>query len=310
MFFKQIKRIFYFGLVYVVRRAFVSFSAIFVMTVTLFVIGFSFLFGQMIDNTLDSLHDKIDITIYFKQEATENQIAIFKQEIQQLPEVEEVVYVSQVAALEEYRQRNATNIELLRGVEILNSNGINPFRPRISIRATDTEYLESITSIAENSDTLSDNPNLIIDKIDYYENKQIIGRLASLIDTANFFSRTIIGLLVLIAFVIIFNIIRLIIYLSREEIGVMRLIGANDWYVRSPFLVSGALYGFIGAILAIILLYPMTTWLGPRTANFFGNDGIFSYYVSEFGFLTILLILVGIIVGIVSSLLSSQRYLD
>ena len=157
---------------------------------------------------------------------------------------------------------------------------------------------------------MSDNPTTIIDKIDYYQNREIINRLTSVVDTANFFTQLIINLLIFISFLIVFNIVRLIIYLSKEEISVMRLIGADGWYVRAPFLISAGFYGFLGAIVATILLYPVSYVISPSVERFFGGEGLFAYYVAEFFVLFLLLSIIGIAVGVISAFFSTTRYLD
>ncbi len=303
----QIKRTFYLGLVNVVRNSFVSFSVIFVMTVSLFIVGFSLLFGQVMNDVTEELRDKVDVTAYFVTDTPEGQIFAFRDRLEELSQVQEVLYVSQEIALEEYRKRHENDPDILHGLDILEDN---PFRARLSIRAQQSGDFESIVRFLQNEDILSDNPTTVIDKIDFYQNRQVIMRLASVVGTASLLTRVIIALLIFISCIIVFNIIRLIIYLSREEIKVMRLIGAEDWYIRVPFLVSGGIYGFVGSILATVFLYPISYWLSPAVERFFEGQGLFSYYVSEFFMLVLILTVLGVFVGIFSSYLSTQRYLD
>lgn len=303
----QLKRTFYLGLVNVVRNSFVSFSVIFIMTVSLFIVGFSLLFGQVMDDVTEELKNKVDVTAYFVTDTPEEQILVFRDRLEELSQVREVFYVSQETALEEYRKRHENDLDILRGLEILEDN---PFRARLSIRAQQAGDFESIVRFLQNEDILSDNPITVIDKIDFYQNRQVIMRLSSVVDTATLLTRIVIALLVFISFIIVFNIIRLIIYLSREEIKVMRLIGAEDWYIRAPFLVSGGIYGLVGSIVATVLLYPISYWLSPVVERFFEGQGLFSYYVSEFFMLVLILTALGVFVGIFSSYLSTHRYLD
>lgn len=307
MFFSQIKRVSYLGLLNVVRNSFVSFSVIFVISVSLFIVGLSLLFGQLVNDVTQELRDKVDVTVYFVPESTEEQIFAFRDSLEELSQVREVIYVSQSSALEGYRKRHESDPDILRGLDVLENN---PFRARLSIRAQQAGDFEAITRFLENEDIFSDNQFTIIHKIDYYQNREIITRLSSVVETTTFFTRLIIGLLIFISFLIVFNIIRLIIYLSHEEIRVMRLIGAADWYVRSPFLVSGGLYGLTGSVLATIFLYPVSYWLSPSVERFFGGKGLESYYASEFFILLAILIFIGVFVGIFSSYLSTRRYLD
>ena len=303
----QIKRTFYLGLVNVVRNSFVSFSVIFVMTVSLFIVGFSLLFGQVMNDVIEDLRDKVDVTVYFVPDTPENQIFEFRDRLEDLSQVREVFYVSQEIALEEYRKRHEHDLDILRGLDILEDN---PFRARLSIRAQQSGDFELISRFLENEDILSDNATKVIDKIDYYQNREVIMRLSSVVDTATLLTQIVIILLIFISFIIVFNIIRLIIYLSREEIKVMRLIGAEDWYVRAPFLVSGGIYGFVGSVLAMVLLYPISYWLSSFVERFFEGRGLFAYYVSEFFMLVLILIAMGVFVGVFSSYLSTHRYLD
>ena len=307
----QLKRTFYLGLVNVVRNSFVSFSVIFIMTVSLFIVGFSLLFGQVMNDVVKELRNKVDVTVYFVTDTPEEQVLAFHDRLQELSQVKEVFYVSQETALEEYRKRHENDPDLLHGLDLLQETTTpNPFRARLSIRAQQSGNFESIVRFLENEDVLSDNPTPIIAKIDFYQNRQVIMRLSSVVDTATLLTRVVIALLIFISFIIVFNIIRLIIYLSREEIKVMRLIGAEDWYVRAPFLVSGGIYGLVGSILATVLLYPISYWLSPVVKRFFEGQGLFSYYVSEFFMLVLILTALGVFVGVFSSYLSSHRYLD
>lgn len=306
----QVKKTFYLGLVNVVRNSFVSFSVVFVMTVSLFIVGFSLLFGQVVSDVTERLRDRVDMNVYFVSDTPEEQVFEFRDKLEGLSQVREVIYISQDTVLEEHRKRHENDTNHLLGLDTVVLERGNPFRPRLSIRAHQSGDFEAISRFIENEDILSDNPTKVIEKIDYYQNRQVIMRLSSVVDTATFLTRVVIALLMFISFIIVFNIIRLIIYLSRDEIKVMRLIGAADWYVRAPFLVSGGIYGFVGSIVATFLLYPVSYWLSPIVERFFEGQGLFSYYLSEFFTLTLILVGLGVFVGTLSSYLSTHRYLD
>ena len=303
----QLKRTVYLGLVNVIRNSFVSFSVIFVMTVTLFIVGASLLFGEVVGDVTRELRDKVDVTVYFIPETPEEQILSFKENLESLSQVRGVFYVSQVLALQEYREKHKNDPEVLLGLDLLDKN---PFRARLSIRAKDSEDFESISKFLKQQDILSDNPTTVIEKIDYYQNREIIERLTSVVDTAMLFTRGFIVLLMIISLLIVSNIIRLIIYLSREEIRVMRLIGAEDWYIRAPFLISGAIYGIVGSLLSIILLYPSSFFISEDVKQFFGGIGVFEHFIAEFFTLTLTLVLIGVFLGVASSYFTTQKYLD
>jgi cell division transport system permease protein len=115
--------------------------------------------------------------------------------------------------------------------------------------------------------------------------------------------------LIIISILITFNTLRLVIYMSRDEINVMRLVGASTSYIRGPFFVAGAIYGFISAIITLILFYPVTLWLGNTTANFFVGLNVFDYYVSNFGEIFLIIVVSGVVIGSISSFLAARKYL-
>jgi cell division transport system permease protein len=108
---------------------------------------------------------------------------------------------------------------------------------------------------------------------------------------------------------IVFNTIRLAIYIAREEIAVMRLVGASNAYIRGPFVFEGMMYGFVSGIITLLLFYPITLWLGPKTEAFFGNINIFTYYAANFPQVFGTILGAGILLGAISSFLAVRKYL-
>jgi len=115
--------------------------------------------------------------------------------------------------------------------------------------------------------------------------------------------------LVVISVIIIFNTIRMAIYISREEISIMRLVGASDAYVRGPFVFEGMMYGIISAVITLVLFYPIALWLGPYTQQFFGDINLFMYYTSNFGIIFLSIMGTGVFLGALSSYLAVKKYL-
>jgi cell division transport system permease protein len=105
------------------------------------------------------------------------------------------------------------------------------------------------------------------------------------------------------------NTIRLAMYISRDEIRVMNLVGANRNYISGPFVVAGAIYGIISGILVLILLWPITYYLGSFSAEAFFGLNIFKYFIQNFGEIFLIIMLSGIFIGAISSGLAINRYL-
>lgn len=303
--FTSIKRVVRSGFVGFWRNAFVSLAAIFVITVTLTVIGTTMLLGQLLDATLTQVREKVDVNVYMVTTADEARILALKSELEKLPDVREVAYTSREEALATFRDRHKNDELTIQALEELNEN---PLGASLSIRAEDPTQYESIASFLEEEQRNEDPSAPLIDRMNFNQNKAAIDTLTAIIHAVERFSYIAMLVLVVSSVLISLNTIRLAIYTSREEIGVMRLVGASNMFIRGPFLLQGILYGIIAGVLALLIIYPVVLWLGPITESFFTMN-IFTYFVSHFGYLFGVLVGSGILVGIFSSFLAIARYL-
>ena len=139
----SIKRVFRSGFIGFWRNAFVSFTAIFVITVTLLVIGASILFKETLTVSLEHIQDKVDINVYMVTTANENEVLALKSELEQLPEVKEVTYTSREDALAQFRSRHENDETILSALEELDEN---PLGASLSIRAKQTSQYEGIAA--------------------------------------------------------------------------------------------------------------------------------------------------------------------
>lgn len=289
------------------RNGFVSLSSILVMMVTLFVIGSTIFSGAILGSTLNQIKDKVDVNVYFVTTAPEEEILAIKESIEKLPEVAPpVVYISKEKVLEDFKKRHENDEFTLQALDEL---GENPLGATLNIKAKDPSQYESIVKFLDNESTLSSDGTSIIDKVNYYQNKDAIDRLTNIINSANRLGVILTIFLIIISTLITFNTLRLVIYMSRDEIAVMRLVGASTNYIRGPFFVAGAIYGFISAIFTLILFYPITIWLGNTTENFFVGLNVFHYYTANFGEIFLVIVASGVAIGSVSSFLAVRKYL-
>ncbi len=303
----KIKRVIKSGFFSFWRNGFVSLSSITVMMVTLFVIGATIFSGVILRSTLNQIKDKVDINVYFVTTAEESDVLAMKDNLEKLPEVAPpIVYVSREDALAEFRKRHVNDEITLQALDEL---GENPFGATLNIRAKEPSQYETIANFLDSNNSLSAGGSVIIDKVNYYQNKDVIDRLTRVINSANKLGFILTILLIGISILITFNTIRLVIYMSRDEISVMRLVGASTGYIRGPFFVAGAIYGFISAIITLILFYPVTMWLGGTTENFFVGLNIFHYYANNFGQIFLIIVGSGVAIGSVSSFLAVRKYL-
>jgi cell division transport system permease protein len=301
----SIKRIIRSGFVGFWRNAFVSLAAIFVMTVTLTVVGGVMLVNELLNAALVQIKDKVDINVYMVTTASEESIFALKGALESLPDVREVAYTSREEALEDFRERHR-NDELT--IQALEELGDNPLGASLSIRAKETSQYESIATFLEQRRD-SENPELpLIDRINFNQNKSAIDRLTNIIDAIERSSYIAMIVLVASTVLIAFNTIRLAIYTTREEIAIMRLVGASNMFIRGPFMLQGIMYGLVSGVLTLLILYPAVLWLGPATESFF-TVNIYNHFINNFSYLFGILVGSGIILGIISSTLAVARYL-
>lgn len=301
----SLKRIVRAGFIGFWRNGFVSLSAIFVIMVTLLVVGGTMLTGELLNTALVQIGNKVDINVYMVTGAKEEDILALKNSLESLTDVREVIYTSREDALAQFRERHQ-NDELT--IQALEELGENPLGASLSIRAKETSQYENIaTYLKEQHDAESPEAQLI-DRINYNQNKEAIDKLTDIIHTIDRTSFLTMIVLVGASILIAFNTIRLAIYTSREEIGVMRLVGASNMFIRGPFVLQGVLYGVISGVLTLLILYPVALYLGPGTEAFFSLN-IFNYFVTNFGYLFFVLVGSGIVLGVFSSTLAIARYL-
>ncbi len=295
----SLRRIFKAGFVGFWRNAYVSLASIFVITVALFVIGSTMLIDQLLGASLTQLQAKVDINVYFVPSAPQEEIDALINSVKALPDVERVTYTSREDALAEYRAKNQNDSVAMQALDELREN---PLGATIAVQARETSQYENINRYLE------EQKNPVIDEINYSKNKESIGKLSSIIGAVEQASFVALMVLIMASVLITFNTIRLAIFTAKEEISVMRLVGASNMYIRGPFMLQGVMYGVVSGVIALAILYPIVLWLGPKTAEFF-EINIFDYFVNNFAYIFLVLVGIGITLGLVSSVLAITRYL-
>lgn len=302
----NIKRIIRSGFFNFTRNAFVSLSSVLVMIITLSVISSLIFLSAILNASLSEIKDKVDVNVYFVTSAPEPDILALKKTLEGLPDVSAISYTSRDEALKAFKDKHQ-NDELT--LQALDELGVNPLEASLNIKAKNPAQYESIAEFLQNKPILSQGGTSIVDKVNYFQNKVAIDKLNTLINTSNRLGTIVTLVSVIVSILITLNTIRLAIYISREEISVMRLVGASSFYVRGPFVVVGIIYGALSGILTLLLFYPITFWLGAQTKNFFINFDVFQYYTQNFGQIFLIVVFSGMFIGAVSSYIAVRKYL-
>ena len=271
------------------------------MTLTLLVITVLLMLNVVANVVLANLQNKIDISVYFKLETHEEEILQVKSQLERLEEVKDVSYVSQNEALIRFKEKHQDNPVLLQSLEELE---FNPLEASLNIKARQANQYASINQFLE-SVYYKD----LIDKVNYMQNKDIIEKLNKIVVDVKTGGLGLSALLALIVFLVTFNSIRLAIYSSREEINVMKLVGASKWFIRGPFFVEGVLYGLVATIVTILILYPLFYFLSPKISGFLPIGDVFSYFKVNLLSFFLLLLGIGVILGGFSTMIAVRKYL-
>lgn len=275
------------------------------MIITLFVFSFLIFSSALLNKSLDEIKDKVDVNVYFLPDVSEDKIFEVQKQIETLPEVDFVEYVSATQALENFEFRHKNNEEILEALDELEEN---PLGAILNIKAKETSQYESVALFLEQNYPL-DLPESVVDNINYNQNKETIEKLSEMIAAGQKLGAIITIVFILISIIITFNTIRLSMHISRDEIKVMKLVGASGSYISGPFIVTGLIYGVTASVITLVILYPITYWLGPTTASFFNGINIFNYYLSSFGQIFLIIFFSGILIGSISSYFAIKRYL-
>ncbi len=289
-----------------VRNAWLSAAAMAVMIITLTIVLFSVIANATFSYTVQQIRDKIDISVYLKDEVTEEQRNGLVAQLKATENVRDVVFTSKDQALENYKKQNKDNIDL----QLAISQTDNPLPASLQIKLYDPDKIEPIRQFLEKTEI----KNLQSDETSYSgERKEAIDKIAK----ATTFIRKagVIGVIVFafISVLIIFNTIQMAIFNRRDELSIMRLLGAARWYIRGPYLVESLLIGVASAIVSVVLCNAVFSVANSTlNASSFGLLDI-TYASKYFGdhFWTIILgqLGLGTIIGVGSSFLATQRYL-
>lgn len=298
-----ITRITKLGLTNFWRNRWLSLASTLVMTLTLIIISMFVIMTIVINKTTDRIKAKMDVTVYFIDSATTEDIADLQQKLAARSDVKEVQYVSKEEALAIWQenQKNQHIKELITADE-------NPLPRSLSVKATDPANLNNVATYLESEDFSS-----IIHKISYEENKVIIDKLLAITSFIKKVGWLFSSIFIIVSILVILNTIRLAIFTRKDEVEIMRLVGASDRFIKVPFIVEGTLYGFIACILTLILMtIGIYIIIAPLVTRYLGEavtENLKLFFNTHILSIILLQFFVGIAIGVGCSLFSIRKYL-
>ena len=286
------------------RNPVLSIGATGVMTLTLLVFSGLLMLNFFTAQTVNYFNDKVDITAYFKLDAKEDQVLKIQNDLQKLPTVKEVGYVSPDQALAEFKEKHKNNQVILDSLEEL---GKNPLAASLNIRATERGEFKEIADFLEGHDLRA-----VIDKINYQENQVYINRIQAISRGLSWWGLLTSLFLIIVAVLVMFNTIRFAIYNQAREIEIMRLVGASNWHIGGPFMMAGVLYGLFASAVTLIIFYPLVYFITRKLVSLDADIAalnLFGYFVSHWYLLLLAILGAGLVLGIGSSLIAIRRHL-
>ena len=299
--FISLKRIIKAGLLNFRRQDGLIFATVSIMVMTISLITFLFLFQGIVQHLISDLQEKVDVSVYFKKDSLEVEILGVREEISKIPEVKSIEYVSKEEALNRCTQRHKDDPLLM---EALAEVGDNPLLASLNIKAWQANQYEALANFLEGFSS-----NNLIEKVDYHKNKAVIGKIFEVSSNIRLAGIIFSLLLGIIAIVIAFNTTRLAIYNSKDEIAIMRLVGASNWFIRGPFLVQGIIVGIIATVITVLLFASGTFFLGTKLETLLPGFNLFSYFLNNFWALLLIQLIAGVGLSIISSAIAIRKHL-
>lgn len=299
-------RVFLAGCRNFVRNSWLSIAAMAVMVVTLGIVLFSFIANATFSHTIQEIRSRIDISVFLVDEITEEQRNDLVSQLQAFENVREVQYISKEQALEDYLELNKDNVDLQMAI----SQADNPLPASLRIKLYNPDLIEEIREFLSRPEIRE----LQSDETTYSgDRKEAIDNIAR---ATTFFQRAgVVGVLIFAAIsaLIIFNTIQMAIFNRRDELSIMRLLGASRWYIRGPFLIESMLIGIFSALISVGLCKAVfsiaANTLGASTFGLLDISYSGAYFSENFWYILVVQLAIGIFIGVTSSFVATQRYL-
>ncbi len=290
------------------RNIWLSVATTVIMTMTLLIVLFLYFANVFGLQVLRNVEQKVDLSVTFKDSATEQQIKDLSRQIEARRDVKKTKIVSSEQALEMFRQRNRDKPFIEESLKELEKN---PLPANMYITAEEPRFYQTIAQ-----ELGSERYASVVAKVHYEDSRAVINRLMAIISAVKNAGLVITVIFMVLVVLIMFNTVRLAIYSFREEIDIMRLVGASRWFIQGPFVLESVLVGLLAVALASAITYPALNAASGELKRFFFADQsggvVFDiYHFAVENRLVVVSIQLAVAVGLAvfSSLIAVQRYL-
>ncbi|MEI6288603.1 MAG: permease-like cell division protein FtsX [bacterium] len=285
------------------RNIWLSLVTIFIIFLALISINFLVVLNAISDLAIKAVKDRVDISVYFKPEVQDSKIAEIKNQLSTVKGVKTIDYNSPQQNLQSFKERHASESVIQ---ESLTELAGNPLGATLVIKAKDLKDYPAILQAVDNPDYTS----LIEDK-SYDDHQVVISKINGITDSVRKGGLIVSLVFIIIAILIVFNTVRITIFTHKNEVSIMKLVGAGNWFVRAPFIIEIIISGVVACVLSTLVVYVSLAFAQPYLSSFFdgANFDILGYFNANF------LIIFGtqlagiIILNVISSSIALRRYL-
>lgn len=283
------------------RDKWLTVVTVMVMSLALYLMGVFFFSGFGILSVMKSIEDRINISMNFDFDVSEGEILNIKKKIEEIEEVKSVTYISKDDALKDFNEKNQDNKDMMKALDLI---GDNPFTASLVITAKNADYYDDFDEYLkrEYKDELMSST--------YDKNKDTIGELHRFIVFIRNVSLGLGAVLIIISVLLNLNTIRMSLYANRKEFEIMRLVGASNLYVKLPTIFEGLLYGLTSALITIVALIITVYSSDHFIRRMLPDVRIAEFYTKHIIEICLIIIVLGIALGAISSYIGIRRYLE
>lgn len=298
--FTSFRRIIGLGWQNLIRNGGIAAANVFIIMIPILLTSALFSLQAVGDVLVKDLQQKADISIYFNESVSEDDILRVKDKIGQIPGIEKVEYVSKDRALADFRVRYEDNPTLM---ESLDEVVGNPLPALLHVAAQTPDQLEATAALLEEDDYRD-----LVYKINYNERKEDIQRVFAFTDNAGKAGLGLFAILASISVLVTFNTVRIAILSRKREIGIQRLVGASRWFIRGQFLVEGLIFGVLAASFSFLTVMAASWYAGPALAGTISIN-MWTHFAANFWTILGMHFGIGIGLGVLSSTIAVSRHL-
>jgi len=285
----------------IARNIWLSLVTVIILILALFTVNMLLVVQVIGETAVDAIKQKIDVNLFLETDAPENEIMALKSKIKSLDEVKQVRYVSKSQAMQEFQTKHQDSPEVL---EALRELGKNPLTPTLVIKPAG---LDDFDTLLNKLNTFEED---IIESRNFTNYEVMLNKINSITEKVSEAGIVLSSIFIFITVLVIYNSVRVAIYTHRQEIAIMRLVGASNAFITMPFLMSALIFTLVGVAVIMVIFFPFLSLLQPYLETFFVgyNNDIFNYFYANAWQIFGLQFLGAAAINLVASMLAVRKY--